>query len=194
MIAIHAHDPRFRAMMKMFVKVKEFVFFYDQALRSDHTYHKVRKDLWDSFLAAFSTVPVPKSVKITPNTFNQIKSYLCSRNDSTNSDDKRLAFETSIQNLREVVSNEVVVKPREIESKVLYMSTHGSKLSPIKNGLDRISLAFDDEEIADLSSDEEEGSSVGKARVGLPKSHSAPASPEQKLRSKREVPPHALPL
>jgi len=77
--------------------------FYDLALKSDHTFHRTRKDLWEVFVDAFTAFPQPGYITLLPSRFNAIKGYLCSRNEMTNSDDKRLAFETALYNVYESV-------------------------------------------------------------------------------------------
>jgi hypothetical protein len=81
----------------MFIKLAEFLYFYDKALRADHTFHKVRQELWNLFMLSYTSFNLPGVMPLPPSTFLQIKTYLCSRNDMTNPDDKRLAFEVAIQ-------------------------------------------------------------------------------------------------
>lgn len=118
----------------MFIKIKEFIFFYDQALRSDHTFHKVRKNLWDIFLTCYSTFEVDNCVALRPNTFAQLKGYLCAKNDHLN-DDKRLAFESSLQELYSVVGNELKVSSSRKNRKLI--TIHANELSvPLNPELD----------------------------------------------------------
>jgi hypothetical protein len=93
----------------MWISPKEYLQFYNRALVTDHTYHRARKELWDQFVRGFSAFP-NGGMKIEESKFVQIKSYLCTKNDSNNSDDKRLAFETAIIDIYNAIIREFKTK------------------------------------------------------------------------------------
>jgi hypothetical protein len=67
----------------------------DDALTGNLIYHRVRRSLWDDFCELLKTkgdFPIPRAL------FLSIKSCLTSRSDQM-TDDKKLAFDTAVQDL-----------------------------------------------------------------------------------------------
>jgi len=78
-----------------------------QATVSEVTWFKVRKQLWEGIKAIIRVgVAREDSIQISATHFNTIKSVLLSRSQNLD-DNKLLAFETSIQQLLELVGNEL---------------------------------------------------------------------------------------
>lgn len=131
----------------MFIKIEEFLYFYDCSLRADHSYHKVRSELWSTFLDAFATFAVPNAIPINSTTFNQVKTYLCSKNDMSNLDDKRLAFEAAV--------NEIMNRVKT----TFKVSVKKSRFKPV---------TFDPQQIVELPEESkapDRSSSVGKEEL-----------------------------
>jgi len=93
--------------MPYFSETKELKKWIADASISDITYHRVRQQLWAKFIKTLSTRG--ETTEIDRTLFNSIKSTLTSRSDSL-TDDKRLAFDTAVQQLDELVGGAPVVE------------------------------------------------------------------------------------
>jgi len=69
---------------------------------TDLTYHRERKLLWDKFLDCRTTEESEANIQIDKGLIRSIKGCLCCRNTEL-SDDKRLAFETAVEQIEDLL-------------------------------------------------------------------------------------------
>lgn len=163
----------------MYIHPRKYLKFYDAALKVDHTYHRARKDLWDLFVESFSAFHQPGYVPIITSRFNALKTYLCSRNDTSNSDDKRLAFEVALVSTFESVLDTVnlQVEPsvrRQLRITAPRLGTPPPRVRPL-NPRQNEEAEAEDEEVVNEDEGieaEDEVASEGSVEEGLrPRQH-----------------------